>query len=171
MKRTILTLGLLLALLGGALSPSPTGTARAAPHQHAPPAIFDKTRFALHLGLAYFAFHHFVYSRWKDGSFKPGAAHRTLNIVKAGVALLFTYHELKKAYDIAHGSSSGVLRALVKPLDALVTKANAVANRLRGGQYSDAEVSGLVNASNSFSQQATHNGISIKDIKVFVPGQ
>jgi hypothetical protein len=65
-------------------------------HSQAHPALFDKTRFVLHLGLAYFAFHHFVYKPYKAGSFKAGASHRTTSIIKAGVALLITYHELKR---------------------------------------------------------------------------
>jgi hypothetical protein len=154
----------------GALSPAVAGTAGAAPavqsHSQAHPAFFDKTRFVLHLGLAYFAFHHFVYKPYKAGSFKAGASHRTTSIIKAGVALLITYHELKLAYDIAKGSSSGVLRALVKPLTGLIATSNRVANQLKGGQYNDAEVKGTIDSANAFSKQATHNGISIKDIPV-----
>lgn len=170
MKKRLLVLGLLVALLMGALSPTLAGTANAAPtvqsHSQAHPAFFDKTRFALHLGLAYFAFHHFVYKPYKSGSFKSGASHRTTSIVKAGVALLVTYHELKVAYGIAKGSSSGVLHTLIKPMTGLIATSNRVANKLKGGQYNDAEVKSTINSANAFSKQATHNGISIKDIPV-----
>ena len=166
MKRRLIPVLFLAALLCSTVLPLATGTAEASTHQAAHPALFDKTRFALHLGLAYFAFHHFVYNPYKAGSFKAGASHRTTSILKAGAALLVTYHELKKAYDIAKGSSSGLLRALVKPLTGLINTANAVANKLRSGQYSDAEVKNVVNSANAFSKQATHNGISIKDIPV-----
>ena len=170
MKKRLLVLGLLAALLMGALSPSLAGTASAAPavqsHAQAHPALFDKTRFVFHLGLAYFAFHHFVYNPWKAGSFKAGAAHRTTSIIKAGVALLVTYHELKKAYDIAKGSNSNILRALVKPMTGLIATSNRVANKLKGGQYSDTEVKGTIDSANAFSRTATKNGISIKDIPV-----
>lgn len=166
MKKRLFLLLFVGTLLFGITMPAATGTAHAASHMKSHPALFDKTRFAFHLGLAYFAFHHFVYKPYKAGSFKAGASHRTSSIIKAGVALLVTYHELKKAYDIAKGSSSGVLRALVKPLTGLITTANSVANKLRGGQYNDAEVKGIIDSANSFSKQATHNGISIKDIPV-----
>ena len=165
MKRRILLLSLLVALFAGATAPAAMGTVHAQ-QVRSHPAIFDKTRFAFHLGLAYFAFHHFVYKPYRAGSFKAGAAHRTASIVKAGAALLITYHELKKAYDIAKGSKSGLLQGLVKPLSGLIGTANRVANKLRGGQYSDAEVRDMTNSANAFSRRATHNGINIKDITV-----
>jgi hypothetical protein len=170
MRKQLLVLGLLGALLMGALSPSLAGTVSAAPavrsHSQAHAALFDKTRFAFHLGLAYFAFHHFVYNPYKAGSFKAGASHRTTSILKAGAALLVTYHELKVAYGIAKDSNSGVLHALIKPMTGLINTANRVANKLKGGQYSDAEVKSTIDSANAFSRQATHNGISIKDIPV-----
>jgi hypothetical protein len=170
-KKQLLVFGLVGALLIGALSPALAGSVSAAPavqsHTQAHPALFDKTRFVIHLGLAYFAFHHFVYNPYKAGSFKSGASHRTVSILKAGAALLVTYHELKVAYDIAKGSSSGVLRTLSKPMTGLIATANRVANKLKGGQYNDAEVKSTIDSANAFSRQATHNGISIKDCPKF----
>ena len=170
MKRHVIVLALIGALLLGVMSPSVAVPASAASHARSHPALFDKTRFLAHAGLAYFAFHHFVYKRWKEGGFKAGASHRTTNIIKAGIALLFTYHELKKAYDIAKSCHSKILCTLSKPLSALITKANAVANQLRGGQFSTSQVQDLTNSANSFSEQATKGGISIKDIPVFPAG-
>jgi hypothetical protein len=53
---------------------------------------FDKTKFALHAGLAFGAFHHFIY-----GPFKAGGLHGVAPLAKAGAAGLFTVHELKLA--------------------------------------------------------------------------
>ncbi len=166
MKKKFLLITLLAALTFSVAMPSATGTAQAASHVKSHPALFDKTRFALHLGFAYFAFHHFVYNPYRAGSFKAHSSHRTRSILSAGVALLVTYHELKKSYDIAKGSNSGVLHALIKPLNGLINTASRVASKLRGGQYNDNEVKGIVNSANSFSKQATHNGINIRDIPV-----
>ena len=166
MKKQLAILGLLVALLVGACAPSFGGTAAAASHTPARAHLFDKTRFAFHLGLAYFAFHHFVYKPYRAGAFRAGSPHRTRSIIKAGVALLVTAHEVRKAYDIARKSNSRVLHALIKPMDTLIAKSNAVANKLRGGQYNDAEVRDIVNSANGFSRQATKNGISIKDVPV-----
>ncbi len=166
MKKRLLLTTLLVTLVFSVAMPSATGTVQAASHVKSHPALFDKTRFVFHLGLAYFAFHHFVYNPYKAGSFKAHSSHRTRSILAGGVALLVTYHELKSAYDIAKGSNSGVLRALVKPLNGLINTARRVAGRLRAGQYNDNEVKGIVNSANSFSKQATHNGINIRDIPV-----
>ena len=170
MKKRLLVLTLVGTLLIGGLSPALAGTVNAAPtvqsHTQAHPAFFDKTRFAVHLGLAYFAFHHFVYNPYKAGSFKAGASHRTTSILKAGAALLVTYHELKVAYGIAKDSNSGVLHALIKPMTGLINTANRVANKLKGGQYNDAEVKSTIDSANSFSRQATHNCRSIKEMPV-----
>jgi len=171
MKRAVLVVTLLAALLAGALAPSTVGTVSASSQVRSHPALFDKTRFVFHLGLAYFAFHHFVYTRYKNGEFKAGASGRTRHIIEAGVALVFTAHELSVAYGIAKSCHSHVLCVLSKPLSSLVNKSNTVGNKLKGGQFSQSEVSDVINSANGFSQQATKNGISIKDIKIFVPGQ
>ncbi|GAC1515386.1 MAG: hypothetical protein NVS2B16_23730 [Chloroflexota bacterium] len=166
MKHRLVVVTLFAAMTAGVVASSAPSSTLAAPRTPAHPAVFDKTRFVFHLGLAYFAFHHFVYNPYRAGAFKKGAPHRTGRIIKAGVALLVTYHELKKAYDIAKGSNSRTLQALVKPLNGLVGRASHVADRLRGGQYDNTEVTGLVTSANGFSRQATSNGISIKDVPV-----
>lgn len=166
MKQKFLALILFTALTLGVAAASAPSAALAAPRADSHPALFDKTRFVFHLGLAYFAFHHFVYNPYKAGDFKKGAPHRTAKIIKAGVALLVTYHELSKAYSIAKGSNSKTLQTLVKPLSALVGQASRIADKLKGGQYDNTEVTGLVNSANGFSRQATKNGVSIKDVPV-----
>ena len=73
MKSKLIVLGLLALLLAVVAPPQVVGRASAVPaapaagsvQAHA--AIFDKTRFLLHVGLAYYAFHHFVYKRYKEG--------------------------------------------------------------------------------------------------------
>ena len=157
-----------LALSVGLTSVAPPAQAATRAESH--PAFLDKTRFALHMGLAYFAFHHFVWNKYKAGDFKAGAAHRTSTIIKAGIALLFTVHELKKAYDIANGSSSKTLQALVKPLNALGYKMQTIGNRFKKGQYSDADVNSLNSSANSFSKTSSTNGYGFKDIPVTIPG-
>src|SRR5947209_7200551 len=100
MKRTVLAITLVFALCAGVLAPS-----RAVPVSahvaHSHPAAFDKTRFVAHLAAAYFAFHHFVWKPYKDGKLH---GFHLLTYAKAALALLFAYHEVKKAYDIAKAS-------------------------------------------------------------------
>jgi hypothetical protein len=122
------------------------------------------------MGLAYYAFHHFVSKRYKEGGFAKGAPHRVGNIVKAALAVLFTYHELKKAYQIANKSNSKLLRALVAPLNALIGQANLLQARLKNGQYSEADLRTFTDRVNAFGQQAARNGFTIKDVPIAVPG-
>lgn len=84
MKHRLLAAILFAALTTGVVTSAAPSRALAMPHSASHPAFFDKTRFAFHLGLAYFAFHHFVYNPYKAGSFKAGAPHRTGRIIKAG---------------------------------------------------------------------------------------
>src|SRR5579862_1527863 len=103
-------------------------------------AIFDKTRFVLHLGAAFFAFHHFVYNPYKAGGFQTGAPHRTKALVKGGLALLFAYHEVKVAEDIAHKSDSPLLHKLVTPIDSMGAAFANVGRKLKGGSFDPSDV-------------------------------
>lgn len=139
MKRKFIVLSLLAFMLVTAVAPSFTGRAGAAgpaapvagPAQ-SQPAFFDKTRFVLHMGFAYFAFHHWVYKPFKAGEFASGTSHRLIHLGKAALAILFTLHELKKSYQIANDSHSATLHALVAPLNALVALAHKEHDKLKG---------------------------------------
>jgi len=133
---------------------------------HQNPAFLDKTRFLLHMGFAYYAFHHFVYLRYKQGSFSKGAPHRLFTLGKAAVALVFAYHEIKVAIGIANSSNSGFLHALVKPINALGGKMNDVANSFRGGNFDPSQVTGLAHTSDLVGSQAG----GIVDRTVPIPG-
>lgn len=182
MRNKLIVFGLVVVMLAGIIAPSTVARAGAAtpatpvaavhvssvPGMHA--GIFDKTRFLLHLGAAYYAFHHFVWKRYQEGGFASGAHGRTANIVKAAIALLFTYHELKVSYGIANGSNSKLLHALVSPLNALIGAINAEHAKLTKGDYSDTDITKLNDSLNSFGKQSSSNGYSIKDIPAPVPG-
>jgi hypothetical protein len=177
MRHKFVTLGLLAALLLTVVSPSFAGrTSAAAPaapaatssQSHA--AIFDKTRFLAHAGVGFYAFHHFVWARYKNGGFSASDPHRKSNIVKAALALLFAYHEFKVAYGIASKSNSKTLHALIAPLSQLGVAVNTVATKLKGGQYSDADIQSLNDNINSFGKASASDGYTIKDRAVPVPG-
>ena len=178
MRHKFVMLGLLAALLFAVVSPSLAGrTSAAAPaapaatssQTHA--AILDKTRFLLHAGAGFYAFHHFVWARYKNGGFSASDPHRKGNIVKAALALLFAYHEFKVAYGIAYKSNSKTLHALIAPLNRLGGAVNTVYTRLKGGQYSDADIQSLNNNVNSFGRLSASDGYTIKDRAVPVPGE
>ena len=174
MKSTLIATSLVVAVLVGVLAPSVAGRAQAvAPAVpvtaavQAPPAFLDKTRFLAHVGLAYFAFHHFVWARYKNHQLD---LHHKANLIKAGIALLFSYHELKVAYGIANKSNSKLLHALVHPLNVLIAQADSVGTSLKSGQFNAARLLTLNTAATTLQTQAAANGFAIKDIPVTVPG-
>jgi len=183
MKNKLIVLGLVAVLATGTLAPSFAGRAGAAVgaapvaarvHSNPAGAFTDKIKFLFHMGLAYYAVHHFVILPYQRHDFSAGSAHRTTAFIKAGVALLFAYHEAKVSYNIAVNSKSTLLRTLVKPLVAFGTTLGAVGTKLHPavGQGtpappvvgSEQDISGTVGAFNSFDQTARGQGLTINDV-------
>jgi hypothetical protein len=122
---------------------------------------FAKTKFVFHTGLAIGAFHHWIYKPFKAGVFSHALSHK-LAIVKAALAALFTYHELKLAYHDAQ--SSKLLRPLVAPISFVITKVNALAAKIKGGQTpASADVSGVESGVGSITSAASAAGAPITE--------
>ncbi len=102
---------------------------------------FPKTKFLLHAGLAFGAFHHFIYKPFKAGQLTGGGlfAHK-LTKIKAGLAGLFAYHEVKLALTAA--KSSPLLTRLLSPLTALSDKLKALGTQLKGGTVDSGAIEG-----------------------------
>ncbi len=181
MKTKLIVLSLAAVMATGALAPSFTGSANAAVRTapivarvHSNPAFLDKTRFLLHMGFAYYAVHHFVILPYQRHDFSAGSAHRTTAFIKAGVALLFAYHEVKVSYNIAQNSNSALLKTLIKPLTAFGATLGVVGNKLHpsnnqgtpvsGAVGSEQDISGTVGAFNSFDRTARGQGLNINDV-------
>lgn len=129
-------------------------------------AMFDKTRFALHLGVAYFCFHHWVLAPVQRGDFANGAPHRTAAIIKGGAALLFAVHEVKVSEKIARNSNSPLLHKLDGKLVALAATFAAVGTGLKAGHYAPDDVKSLSSATDSVSSDAAAAGQPIKDVPI-----
>lgn len=118
-RRFALSIALIVALVSACIASAPAQPAHAA--RVAQPvassaALFDKTRVVLHLAAAWGVFHHWVYAPYKAHELTTS---HPVKLVKAGAALLFAAHEVKKAYDIAKGSNSDTLKALAGVLKGL----------------------------------------------------
>ncbi len=176
MKRRIIVVTLVAALLTSIFAPAFSGNAKAATpavtHNQAHTAFLDKTRFLLHMGAAYFAFHHWIYNPYKAHAFAKGASGRTKSIIKAGIAALFAVHELKVAYGIAKGSHSATLHALISPIDKLTAALQAAGSKFKSNpsSYSDATVGALSGSAGSLGTLASKAGYGIKDIPIGIPG-
>lgn len=140
MKRMLLATMALLILTAALVIPTGAQPVAAATQTQAPVAShvgahslgFDKTRFVAHLAVAAFLVH-YIYKKYKQG--KLGRAH-IFTSIKAALAALLAYHEIKKAYDIASTSSSKTLQILVSPIKALTGTLSAMASKLRHGDTS-----------------------------------
>jgi hypothetical protein len=129
-------------------------------------AFLDKTRFAAHLGVAYFCFHHWVLKPIQDGAFANGAPHRVSSIVKGGAALLFAVHEVKVAQKIAHNSNSPILHSLDGKLVGLATSFAAVGTALKAGHFAPDDIKSLTTTTNDVSADAAAAGQPIKDVPI-----
>ncbi len=134
-------------------------------------AFLDKTRFAAHLGVAYFCFHHWVLGPYQNHEFDNGAPHRTATIVKGGAALLFAVHEVRVAEKIAHNSHSRILHALDGKVVALTASFAAVGTALKAGQFNPDSIKSLVSTTNIFSHDSAAAGETIKDVPIPDIGQ
>jgi hypothetical protein len=117
---------------------------------------FDKTKFALHAGLAFRAFHHFIY-----GPFKAGGLHGVAPLAKAGAAGLFTVHELKLAK--ADAESSPTLCHLAAPFDNAGAALSSSLNNIKSGKASSADMEALNSKVNAVQSGAQADGVPAPD--------
>lgn len=119
-----------------------------------------KTKFVLHAGLAFGAFHRYVYKPFRSGAFSGGKKIRTY--LKAGLAGLFAYHEIKKARDAAQGSP--LLRKLLQPLTTLQGSLLALGTKLKGGHADPGDIQTANGAATNVGQLAQQSGAPVKDL-------
>ncbi|MGH3770868.1 MAG: hypothetical protein ACRDRW_05655 [Pseudonocardiaceae bacterium] len=117
---------------------------------------FDKTKFVLHAGLAFGAFHHFIYRPYKAGDLHGFAAP-----VKAGLAGLFAVHELKLAK--ADAESSPTLCHLAAPFDKAGAAISSSISRIKGGKASNEDIESLNNDVNAVQSGAQADGVPAPD--------
>jgi hypothetical protein len=111
-----------------------------------------KTKFALHAGLAFGAFHRYIYKPYKEGKFSGGLFHHKLATLKAALAAAFAYHEVKLALEDAR--SSKLLSTVLAPLLALQNKLGSLQSRLKGGHVDQS----LIESASSSAGQVSTNG-------------
>lgn len=120
-----------------------------------------KTKFVLHAGLAFGAFHRWIYKPAKKGDFNHPLTHK-LAVVKAAAAGLFTYHELKLALKDAQADPT--LSKLVAPITALQNKMQGIASNLKSGNVNTADITAAEGSVTSIDQLAAGSGQKITDI-------
>ncbi len=124
---------------------------------------FAKTKFVLHVGLAFGAFHRYVYKPLRAGVFGKPLSHKAA-LVKAALATAFIVHELDVAYTDAQ--SSPVLTKLTSPLTALKTKTASLVAGFKAGHYDKAQINSAQSDVASITSQAAGAGAAVKDLPV-----
>ena len=137
--------------------------------QTVPDIKFAKTKFVLHTGLAFGAFHRYIYKPFRAGKFRSGADGRRTALVKAGVAGLFAAHELRVARNDALASDT-LRRHVVRPMDALLARLGPLANALKGGTFNPTSITGAAAALSALSSSASEGGADVKDRSAPIPG-
>ncbi len=145
----------------GSSSSSSTGASAASTSQSTTTTSFAKTKFVLHAGLAFGAFHRYIYKPFKAGAFSGGLFHHKLATLKAALAAAFAYHELNLA--LGDARSSKVLSTLLAPLLALQTKLVALKDRLKGGNVDATAIESANADTGSIAAQSSKAGQPIPD--------
>jgi hypothetical protein len=114
----------------------------------------------LHAGLAFGAFHRWIYKPAKAGELSHPLQHK-LTTVKAALAAGFVYHEVKLA--LADAQADPTLSKLVAPITDLQNKFKSLAGSVKSGGASDADVTGLDSAISSIKSQASSAGQTITE--------
>jgi len=119
-----------------------------------------KTKFVLHTGLAFGAFHRWIYKPAKAGDLTHPLQHK-LTTVKAALAAAFVYHELKLA--LADAQADPTLSKLVAPITDLQNKLHDLAGSVKSGGASPSDVAGLDSTISSIKSQASAAGQPITE--------
>ncbi len=121
---------------------------------------FAKTKFVLHAGLAFGAFHRYLYKPYKNHAFSKGANGRFKTIVKAGAAALFIKREVRLATEDVKANPS-LCKAIAAPLAKVGDGISGAVTKLKGG-----DPSGIEDANSSISSikdSAAKNGTTVKE--------
>ena len=121
---------------------------------------FAKTKFVLHAGLAFGAFHRYLYKPLTAGSFSKGAHGRILTLIKAAAAVVFVEHEIRlSAGDVQ--ANPTLCKLIASPLRSLAADVSGAVSQLRGGNTSG--VLGAQSNLASITSLAKSHGATIVD--------
>ena len=123
-------------------------------------AVSSTAKFALHAGLAFGAFHRYIYKPLKSGALKNPLSHK-LAVLKAVAAGAFTVHEVKAASEAA--KSNPKLAKLAAPLTALSAAIGAVVVSAKSGKPNVSQLESSNSAIDSIEKEASSAGTSVAE--------
>jgi hypothetical protein len=162
---SLVVLGLAIASCGSSSNSSSSAAAGSGTSSPASSATtpnvgrLPTVKFALHAGLAFGAFHRWIYKPLKNGTFSGGVLKHKLALVKAGLAGLFAYHEVKLAVEAARASPK--LQKLVAPITALGDKLKSIGDSAKSGNFDPSTITSANSDVTSLSGLAKQAGVSI----------
>jgi hypothetical protein len=151
---------LALAVVGCGSSSSSTSSVASAATSATTTTHLAKTKFVLHAGLAFGAFHRWIYKPAKAGDLSHPLEHK-FTTVKAALAATFVYHELKLA--LADAQADPTLSKLVAPITDLQNKLHGLAGSVKSGGATSDDVAGLDSTVSSIKTQAAAAGQPITE--------
>jgi hypothetical protein len=158
MRRSGLIAVLVVASL--ACAPSLASAHRAAPTasvaalvQTHDASLVAVPKFIFHAGLAFGAFHHFIYLPFKAGKFtSAGFLSKLKTYAEAGLAALFVYHEAKLALQDAQQNKA--LKLLVAPLTGLAAVFATIVAKVKAHGLDASTITSAQNSVTSVESQA-----------------
>ena len=114
-------------------------SANAAPAASCPTSntkSFAKTKFVAHAGLAFGAFHRYLYKPYRAGTFTSGRTRsKVLAFAKAGAAALFIKREVRLASEDVKANPT-LCKAVAAPLASLGDSITSAVDKLKTGDAS-----------------------------------
>jgi hypothetical protein len=121
---------------------------------------FAKTKFVLHAGLAFGAFHRYLYKPLQAGTYKAGANGRIRAFLKAGLAALYIKHEVRLAYSDVTANPT-LCKAIAAPLRNVGNDISAAVTKLKGGDPSG--ITAIQSTVTSVESSSSANGDTVQE--------
>jgi hypothetical protein len=176
MFRKVLVVPVLLATLvacgGKSKDATNAGTAASATSTACPSEstkMLAKTRFVGDAGLAFGAFHRWIWKPHQAGTFKAGAEGRTKALVKAAAAGAFAINRLNAARKLV-GADPTQCKALKAPVEALWGGLSGLTGKLKSGDFTGTEIDSVQKSVEDLRSKAGQAGADITDKNVSIPG-
>lgn len=121
---------------------------------------FAKTKFVLHSGLGFGAFHRYLYKPYRNGNFKSGADGRFTAFVKGGLAALFVKREVRLAVEDVKANPT-LCKALAAPMAKIGNTVKSALDKLKNGDSSG--IDDVNSTITSVENTAKSNGVEIQE--------
>jgi len=121
---------------------------------------FAKTKFVAHSGLAFGAFHRYLWKPFQAGTFKKGAHGRVTGFIKGGLAALFVKREIRLATTDVQADPT-LCKSIIAPLDKIGDTVQSAFDKLKGGDASG--ITDLNSSIGSIESTSQKDGVAIQE--------